>query len=281
MAFNELFDETLDINSTANYKLSIQVSLDGFYFSLLDILRNKFVLYRSYEPADDSQFSFDDISKVLREDDFLGRSFSSVIISAPSPKATIIPAALYDPAGRNDYLSLNSEIGKSEVVRLNRLTYPDAYLIFSVNSDIAAVMAGSFPAAEPVHHLKPLLYNLLLANIAQSEAALHLHVEKSFINMVCLDGNKVKLCNTFEYRSISDLLYYVLFVADKAGVVPGKSTITTSGATTRFDEIWTSVTGHFRSVKYSRPHVKALFSYVFNEELLHRHLNLFTLNDCA
>ncbi|MBM3420714.1 MAG: DUF3822 family protein, partial [Bacteroidetes bacterium] len=36
MAFNELFDETLDINSTANYKLSIQVSLDGFYFSLLD-----------------------------------------------------------------------------------------------------------------------------------------------------------------------------------------------------------------------------------------------------
>ena len=36
MPFLELFDETLDINSTENYELSVQVSPDGLSFCLLD-----------------------------------------------------------------------------------------------------------------------------------------------------------------------------------------------------------------------------------------------------
>ena len=48
MPFLELFDETLDINSTENYELSVQVSPDGFPFCLLDTIRNKYVLLRSF-----------------------------------------------------------------------------------------------------------------------------------------------------------------------------------------------------------------------------------------
>ena len=52
MPFLELFDETLDINSTENYELSIQVSPDGLSFCLLDSVRNKFVLFRSFGAED-------------------------------------------------------------------------------------------------------------------------------------------------------------------------------------------------------------------------------------
>ncbi len=56
MPFLELFDETLDINSTENYELSVQVSTDNLSFCILDTLRNKFVLLRSYESVGNSKY---------------------------------------------------------------------------------------------------------------------------------------------------------------------------------------------------------------------------------
>ena len=44
MPFFELFDETLDINSTENYELSLEISPQGLTFSLLDSIRNKIEL---------------------------------------------------------------------------------------------------------------------------------------------------------------------------------------------------------------------------------------------
>lgn len=281
MAFNEIFDETLDINSTVNYKLSIQAGLDGFYFTILDTLRNKFVLFRSYEPDSNNGFTPVKIETLIEDDDFLTRQFNSVTIMTPGPVATLVPVQLYDPAGRDDYLTLNSEPGTGRVTRLNKLSHPDSYLIFAVNGELSELIDRQFSGAEPVHHLKPLLYHLLSLQGPSAGPLLHLHVENDFINIVSIAGNTVKLCNSFTCRSTSDMLYYALYVAEKSGIKPSASVISASGAITRFDEKWTSLSGHFREVRQSQPSVKSIFSYVFSEELLHRHLNLFTLNHCV
>lgn len=47
----ELFDETLDINSTDNYDLSVEISEDGIAYSVLDLLRGKWVMLRHYQHA--------------------------------------------------------------------------------------------------------------------------------------------------------------------------------------------------------------------------------------
>ena len=76
MPFLELFDETLDINSTENYELSVQVSPDGFSFCLLDTIRNKFVLIRAFEPEENKYFNTDKINELLSKDDFLTKAIT-------------------------------------------------------------------------------------------------------------------------------------------------------------------------------------------------------------
>jgi len=71
MPFLELFDETLDINSTENYELALQVSPDELSFCLLDTIRNKFVLIRSFKPEDNRYFSIDALKDLINNDDFL------------------------------------------------------------------------------------------------------------------------------------------------------------------------------------------------------------------
>ncbi|MBE0673219.1 MAG: DUF3822 family protein [Bacteroidales bacterium] len=280
MAFNELFDETLDINSTANYILSIQANLDGFYFVVTDTLRNKHVLFRAYEPDDDQRFTAAKIESICRDDDFLTRTYSATYLSIPSPGSTLVPSSLYDPSGRDDYFKLNITPAENEVIKVNKLRYPDAYLIFSVDGELSSLLASIFPGCEPMHHLKPLLHHLLTTRESQTENVLHLHVEKDFINVIHIAESSVKLCNTFTYKSISDLMYYVLYIARKAGL-SSPAPLFVTGATVRFDEIWTGLSEYISQIRYSRPSGKTLFSYVFNEEIQHRHLNLFNLANCV
>lgn len=279
MAFNELFDETLDINSTANYKLSIQANLDGFYFSVLDTLRNKYVLFRAYEPDNENQLTLEKLESIYREDDFLHRSYAAVNLSVPTLRSTVVPAQLYDPAGRDDYFLLNNQKGENEEILVNRLRYPDAFLIYSLNVDLKNLLAGLFPKSEPVHHLKSLLCSLITGKHSQAEHLLHLHVEKEFMNVILLSGDAIRLCNTFDHRNTSDLMYYLLYVARKSDL-PAGIPLSVSGATVRFDEIWTGLSDYIGEIRYARPPGSALFSYVFGEEILHRHLNLFSLASC-
>jgi len=276
MAFNELFDETLDINSTANYKLSIQVSLDGFYFSVLDTLRNKYVLFRSYEPDNDEKLTPEEIESYFRKDDFLNRSYAARNIMVAAPKSTVVPAQLYDPAGRDDYFLLTNQKEAGEEIIVNRLKYPDAYLIFSLGTHLRDLLSDMFPDSEFTHHLKPLLYTLNTGRQAHAEHLLHLHVERDFMNVIHMSGESVKLCNTFEHKNTSDLMYYLLYVARKSGI-PAATPLSVSGATVRFDEIWSGLSDYIGNIRYAKPAGSVLFSYVFGEELLHRHLNLFSL----
>jgi hypothetical protein len=280
MSFSELFDETLDINSTGNYILSIQANLDGFYFCLLDTLRNKFVLFRSYEPEEGKKLTVDDIRTICESDDFLQRQFASSRVIVPAPQSTLVPSQLYNPAGKDEYFEFNHFTRDGEIIRANRLQHPDAMLIFSADAALTDYLSMRFGGTEPEHHLKPLLYQILSGREAYSGSHLHLHVESDFINVIHVTGGALNLCNTYPYRNTSDLMYYLLYVAKRAGLT-GNTTLFVSGATVKFDEIWSGLSEYIHSIKYALPPGNHLYSYLFNDELLHRHLNLFTIVSCA
>ena len=117
----ELFDETLDINSTANYNLTLQVSHDGFSFCLLDSLRNKFVLLRTFYSEDDRKLKTEQIEDIIIKDDFLNRSFKSIKIVMPSAKCTLVPAPLFDPAHRDEYFLFNHLPDESNIILNNKV----------------------------------------------------------------------------------------------------------------------------------------------------------------
>ena len=60
MAFLELFDETLDINSTENYEISVELSTDSISFCVLDTIRNKFIMLRSSQPENSRNYNYDE-----------------------------------------------------------------------------------------------------------------------------------------------------------------------------------------------------------------------------
>jgi len=279
MPFLELFDETLDINSAENYELALQVSPDGLAYCLLDTIRNKFILLRVYEPEENKYLNAEKIGEILKKDDFLNRRFKKVKIIVPSPKFTLIPAPLFDPAKKDEYFKFNHIREDNNVIITNRLSDPDSYLVYSISKQTSELLSSHFPGVFPLHNAVPLFFQLSHNRKSAQENYIHVHVEKTFFYLIIFNQKTLKFCNTFNYRNISDILYFVLNVFKKLEIKQ-EETIHFSGQTEKYDDLSSNFSIYVRNIKFTSPYGNFTFSYVFDDTELHRFLNLFSVINC-
>lgn len=276
----ELFDETLDINSTENYELAVQASPDGFTFSLLDTLRNKFVLIRSFEPDESKYFNSENIKEFISTDDFLTRSYKKTRIVMPSSKFTIVPAPLFDPAKKDEYFNFNLKSDNDIIVLSNKIAEPDAFIIFGVLKSFQEVIRTYFPMEHPCVHIMPLFENISRSRRNTHGHYLHVHIERDYFNLLIFSDKQLELCNTFRYRNVSDVLYYVLNAFGRLGIKQ-EETVHLSGKTEKFDELNTNLSTYVQEIKFAEPAGDFSFSYVFGEIQLHRFISLFSVLNCG
>jgi len=279
MAFLELFDETLDINSTENYELAMQISPDGFSFCLLDTIRNKFVLLRVFEPDENKYFTPEKINELITKDDFLIKPYKRVRITTPAPKFTLVPTPLFDPGKKDDYFTFNHIKEEGSLIVTNRTIDPDVFIVFSVPKQLSDLVGELYPKVHLYHHIKPLLEHISHARKSINGNYIHLHIEREYFNLIIFNSNLLKFCNTYHYRNISDILYFVLNVFKKLDIKQ-EETLHFSGITEKYDDLSSNFAIYIRNLKFAEPSGNFTFSYVFNETYLHRFINLFTSVNC-
>jgi len=279
MPFIELFDETLDINSTENYELSVQASPDGLIFCLLDTIRNKYVLFRAFEPDHGKYLDENKINELIIRDDFLTRIYKKTSLIIPAARFTLVPAPLFEPARKNDYFGFNHGIDNNCVLMSNRISDPDAYTLFSISKQMYDMLSFHFPGASISHYLKPLFTHITHARRGVFGNYTHLHIEREFFCLINYSQSELRLCNSYSYRSTNDILYYTLNAFRKLGLGQ-EETLHISGNAENHDAIKSGLGSYIRIVKFAVPTGAFTFSYVFNETSLHRHLTLFTITKC-
>jgi len=279
MPFLELFDETLDINSTENYELSIQLGRDGLSFCLLDTIRNKFVLFRAFEADENQHFNTEKTEEILAKDDFLVKKYKKVNTVLPSRKFTIVPAALFDPGKKDEYFTFNHTNDEGNMILVSKINDPDAYIVFSASKPLIELINNTYPGVHPCHHLKPMLDHISRSIKTVNGYYIHIHIEREFFNLIIFNNNIMKFCNAFNYRNISDILYYVLNVF-KTLDIKQEETIYFSGLTEKYDDLSSNFSIYVRNIKFAEPSGNFTFSYVFNDMELHRFLNLFIVVNC-
>ncbi len=278
MPFLELYDETLDINSTENYELSVQVSSDDISFCILDTLRNKFVMLRSYEPEDNSRFDPYRLNEIIRKDDFLVRKFRKTNIITPTPRSTLVPGPLFEDSRKEEYLDFNQKKNDRERVMISKIKNSDIYTIFSVQEGFADLLKGLFPEGNIMHSLKP-LFQYVHFNRRSTGNNVHIHFEKDYFDTVIFDPNELKFCNTFQFKSRSDIEYFVLYVLKKMNVRQDE-TVYLSGKTQEKEALLHGFSQYLTDVRFALPQGNYTFSYVLSEAELHRFLLLFSAVNC-
>lgn len=271
----ELIDETLDINSTMNYDLTLQISFDRLTFTVFDTLRRKFVMLRDYEGGESRHMNYEKLYDLISADDFLVRKFRRIKVINPSPDFTLVPSPLYDPLKDEEYFLYNHKVATGFKIVSSRISVPDSYVIYSLPEPIHDLNQKFFPDASYLHHIGPLLEHATSDRRGSHGYYLHMHLENEYFNLIVMGFNTLKFCNSFSYKTTSDIIYFCAGVMRTLGL-GSEETLHLSGITDRVPDLTEALSDYIRHVKNASSIKSNFFSYIFSESQIFRYFTLFS-----
>ncbi len=279
----EFLDETLDINSTSSYHLSIQAGLDGLSFCILDTVRNKYVALKNY-PNTGNQVEVIDsdwISSILKEDEFLNQKYKSAGIFFVGLSSTLVPDPLFRKENLADYLNFNLDLAESDEIHYNKIQRADAWSIYPVLSDLIKLFRERFPGINIFHHSVPFINHILLNNKGESKSNVYVNLYGNIFDIAVTRSKNLKLYNCFPYKHVNDLLYFILYIFEQMKLPPDNTLIHLSGKVTRQSSFYENLRRYVKKLEFLKPDPHFTYSYTFSKLPEHSYTNLLSLYLCV
>lgn len=277
------YDEALQKTDSENYKLSIQLSLDGFSFCIFNKAHNKFLSIESNElqnvkNTDDFCIIFEDF---FQKHPWLNLSYKPVNILFESTKSTLIPTPLFDAKEEENYTKLNFTFSDDQIIRTDKLVNVDAYKLYTVPKHLIDLLNRLFPGHHLFSHAGILIESLLILNKNQpARKRCYVNVRNSYLDIIITEGRKLLYYNAFNYKTKEDFIYYLIFVLDQLKLNPEEIELVLSGYIDKNSKLFELVYKYVRNITFPPLTDSFNYSYIFNDIPTHHYFNLLNFYLC-
>ena len=222
-------DENTDFTTC---HLSIQISLGGFCFAIVDQSSENIISLKEFEFTDKTgttDILWENLREVYQQEPVLNELFASVSVAHKTPVSTLVPEELFDPEHLSDYLKFNFISDQNPSLSYENLEDKNVLNVFLPLEGVNQFFTEKYGEVT-FHHTTSILLNNLLKNPnADSYKQFYLNVNKNFLDIVYLLNGQIQFYNTFAYQSKEDFLYYVLSVMEQMYLNPQEQTVTLLG----------------------------------------------------
>lgn len=270
-----------DWRMSESYYMSIQLSLDGLSFCILDPVTNVF------HSITDVTFEENDPNFAQQEQYILGckemrRKFRKVLISINSPAFTLVPLPLYDERRIRSVLALTGiNVCLDDKVLRNNVEAANSATVFTVPSFLYFFLKNQFSGAEIFHSTTPVISSMLQKRQnGLSGPAINVELGKDSMTLTAVDNDELKLCNRFYCRETLDYVYMLLYVMEQLNIDSITATVTIQGNVQFNDERIREMKKFVKNVRMAE--APNFFSYGFAiPENAHKFNTLFLMPLCV
>ena len=233
-------------------KLSIQFSLDGFSFSVYNIISKKEVYFREYE-FENSQVTPENlllkIKDIFNTDTQLQNDFSSVIVIHQNNLSVLVPNRYFNKKELASYLNFNIRKLTIDYIAFDSLEVLESKNIYIPYVNINNYLFQNFGEFEYKHHSTVLIEKLLNSK-NNIEKTMFVNVSKNSLDIVVLENNQLILFNTFSYNTKEDFIYYILFVAEQLNLNVNEFSLHFTGKVNLEDAIYKITYKYIKNVYF-------------------------------
>ncbi len=276
-------DETFDIDLSTNYKLSIQLCLNGFSFSVFDIARKKFIYLEhiNISGLDSCDMLLPELEKIINNNDYLNLEYKQVKAIAHTKKSTLVPSELFDVKIAETFFSFNHTKNPESIIFHNIIVNNDSFLISEANSKIIELLKEKFNDIKIYHQATPFIEsNLSNYKNKLSSPKVFVNKFKNYVDIIVLENNKLLLHNTFDYKTSEDFVFNVMYVFEQLKLNSIEVELLISGETDKKAEEIKLLKKYIKTVNFINPSKEFTYSYTFKQIPLHTYTNLFNLQAC-
>ncbi|WP_163717917.1 DUF3822 family protein [Mangrovibacterium lignilyticum] len=265
-----LVDETFDFNFTLEYKLSIQLSLDGFSFSILDTIQNKVIyLYHQELFEAEPEFLLKRIKAIYEESDLLQLPFKKtrIIIVAPN-RTTLVPDEIYQAEDCVTYHQVAFQALEKRQIKSSYIPSAKYWSVYEIPQVISNFLEEKHPGAEFINDL-----NLSFPEHLDAKKVLKITVFKKHLVLIGFDEMGLNFHNSFFYDGENDMLFYILGSVKNMASEP--DLILLDGMVNKHATIYHRLRQYFAQVEILSNPKKIHYSYLFDKLPDARFVNLF------
>lgn len=222
-------DQSFDLNRTNEYKLSIQVSLDGFSFSMLCAYNKRLVGLKNL-PAKISTEKF--IARRFKEwvqnEEIFNHPFSEIEVQYNTGNFTLLPGVFFNEEKQNELAEILFEQEVSSQVISNFDEISEFQFLFTLPVSLSSEITEKFGNCNIVHPATALAKKYP-SDFTEGEKGVLLCFSKNSFILLLFYEDKILLANSFNFGHANDVVYYLMAVLNQHKIIPADTKIILSG----------------------------------------------------
>lgn len=239
-------------NKLANLELSIQISLSGLSFCILNRDLNTLVFLKeihfdkNLNPIEVLGY----LKHVFHTEDELAHSFQKVSVIHDNNLGSLVPKALFNEENLADYLKFNAKILKSDFITYDEIVENDIVNVYVPYININNFIYDKFGSFIFKHISTVLIEEILRTEKNAKCLKFYVNVRRNKLDIVVVDQGKLLLHNTFNYNTKEDLIYYILFVAEQLNLNPETFNLVFIGDINKNDAFFKIAYKYIRNINF-------------------------------
>ncbi|WP_281847829.1 DUF3822 family protein [Olleya namhaensis] len=261
-------------NELTNLELSIQISLSGHSFCVLDTNTKTIVTLKSerFSVKKTPSELLDAIKHLFNTDPVLKQPFKAINVIHVNDWSTVVPKPLFNEDTLADYLKFNTKILKTDFITFDDIHPNDSVNVYVPFTNINNFIFDQFGSFTYNHFSTILIEQLLTFEKHSNTPKVYVHVSDTNFEIIVINKGKLTLYNTFEHQTKEDFIYYLLFTLEQLQLNPETIEVLFLGEVTKDSPLFEIAYKYIRHVSFGN----RMDTYAFAEKPTHNHSN-FTL----
>ena len=222
------------------HKLSIQVSLNGLSFCVLDTIGNTIPLSKRIEFGKEltPYEVLKELKSLIRSEGILDFQYTDVVVIHRNTLFSLVPKALFNPEELANYLKFNVKMLANDLVVYDEIPNYDLVNVYVPLVNLNNYIYELFGEFEFKHHGTILLDSLLNFHNKGKSPICYVHVDGNQIDLTVIENKKLLFYNSFVISSKEDFIYYLLFTLEQLKLDPESTKVRLFGTISEGDEFY-------------------------------------------
>ena len=239
-------------NKLTNLDLSIQISLSGLSFCILNKDSNTIIEIKElrFDKRLNPLEVLDELKSLFKNEAILNNSFNNVTIIHNNDLSTLVPQSLFNKNHLADYLKFNSKILKSDFIAHDTISENNSVNVYVPYVNINNYIYDKFGAFTFKHVSSVLIESILNIEKDSKTPKVFVHVGLNHLEIIIVENGKLRLYNTFAYNSKEDFIYYILFTAEQLKLDPETLNLILIGEISKNDDLYDIAYKYIRNISF-------------------------------
>ena len=281
----QITSESINVDKIDAFSLYYFFDKNILLIGIVDNDRGKYILFEKYSidaTLIRQQNIADFVLEIIENHTYLKAGFwKNIRVCFDNQNFTLVPNSLFEPQKANLYLNQTKKTNEQqEVCFYNHLSL-NAVNVFNANFSILETLKKTYPLKhiEVIHSTSSFIEGCFKEQLSE-ETNVMINISDNNFILVIIKNSKLILCNSFNFKTKEDFVYYLMFSLKELNLDPEQIVLKLWGEITYNSNLYNFIYKYIRNVEIGGRPSYLNFSYQFDELLEQRYFILFSQHLC-